>query len=582
MASTDSFPNAKPSGRGNRKMPRKTLGRKAGRRKQRLKDRRQKVLDAMDKGWPEWSGLKPIVLFLMIPAAFAMLIVLTGGHWPKPLLYSIAAVLGVYVGLSAFTGVELILACLLLYLPFSSTYAISIVPGLNGTNMLVLLGLFAAVVSAQSNRQPVIPWAPGTGLVVAFGCWSALSGFTTIAQPGGFNYLIYHELLNYKAWIDQFLFYYVAMCAVRNTETAKRVVLYMCLGSIVLVLYSVPEMYDKMGRSSIDKSRIVGPHKQSNNFGGFVAYTLLPVGALFLTYIKDLRAWIITPYFLIAAKVLISTFSRGAYLAIAAGALFATYYKGRGFLIIIATVAISVVLVFPSIIPGSIMARMNTLVAEPKNTGRGTEEKLDKSSESRLVLWRAAAKMTVEDPILGKGFKGFQALKSLYTEYPVKESDPHNMYMYVSSQMGLPALVLFLLILAHSFFMGRGLSRNREDLFIRSIGIGGAALTVCYAIICIFGSRAVNLEFTAYFWTYFACMQVITLDLKKAAKAAKPKKKRAVTVSQNKRSEQGDGPEPALEESDSPEAALPTVPHKRLRKSRAGKGKSRRPIPRTR
>jgi len=90
--------------------------------------------------------------------------------------------------------------------------------------------------------------------------------------------------------------------------------------------------------------------------------------------------------------------------------------------------------------------------------------------------------------------------------------------------MGLPALMLFLLILALSFHLGRSLTRNKEDLFLRAVGIGGAAATCCYAVICIFGSRAVNLEFTAYFWVYLVCMQVMSDDLKNKGK--KPKKRR--------------------------------------------------------
>lgn len=588
MASTDSFPDAEPSVSGSARGLRKQRGRNTGKRKQRLKNRRQQAIAAMADGWPEWSGLKPIFVFLLFPATFALLIIATGGHWPQSVLYPVAAMMGLYVGISAFAGVELTLACLLLYLPFSTTYAIAIAPGVNGTNMLILLGLFASIMSASNKRQTYLPWPPGTGLVVAFGFWTALSGFTIMAHPGGYDYLMYNELLNYKSWLDQFLLYYIAMCAVRDTETAKRVVLYMCLGAIVMVLYAVPEMLDKGGRSSIDKSRIMGPQKQSNNFGGFVAYTILPIGALFLTYIKNVRAWLVAPYFLLAAKVLISTFSRGAYLAIAAGAMLATYYKGKGFLIMAGTIGIALMLVFPSLVPESILVRMQSITAHSENVGRGTEEQLDKSSEHRLILWRAAAKMTVEDPIFGKGFKGFQALKSLYTESPVHESDPHSMYLYIASQMGLPALALFILILAYSFHLGRGLSRNREDLFIRAIGIGGAAATVCYSIICLFGSRAVNLEFTAYFWTYLVCMQIISLDLKKAAIAAKPKKKRAKAVNQNKRLTREDEAKPVLEEpEEAPAPKLLRAPHKRLRKERlrkdrADKGKSRPQIPRAR
>ena len=92
--------------------------------------------------------------------------------------------------------------------------------------------------------------------------------------------------------------------------------------------------------------------------------------------------------------------------------------------------------------------------------------------------------------------------------------------------MGLPALILFLLILGYSFHLGRKLSRNREDLFIRAVGIGGASATVCYSISCVFGSRAINLEYTSYFWAYLACMQVIDMKLTEKKVAASRTKRR--------------------------------------------------------
>jgi len=250
----------------------------------------------------------------------------------------------------------------------------------------------------------------------------------------------------------------------------------------------------------------------------------LPLVAIFVTFIKDIRFWLFSPYFLLAAKVLITTFSRGAYLAMAIGAFLTGYFKGRSFLIFWLMAALSFFLVFPQFIPDAIVDRMSSITEEKVSTAAPDE--LDKSSASRLVLWRAAGQMIIEDPLLGKGFKGFQKLKKDYTETPVRESDPHSMYLYIASQMGLPALGLFLVILGYSFFLGRALSRDREDRFVRAIGIGGAASTACYAIICLFGSRAVNLEFTAYFWTYLVCMQVIFHQRRVAKAATVPKRRR--------------------------------------------------------
>ena len=506
-----------------RQRSRRSSGRAAGRRGKRAKARKQALRDSMKHGWPEWEGLRPVMTFMLFPFIMALGVVLTG-PWPLVMLYGFAGLLGLYVFYSAFRGVELVLACMVLYLPFSTTYVIPVAPGVNGTNMLILLGLFASVMRAVDERQGWLAWPRGTTTVFIFGFLSCISAFTVMREPGGYAWLMYNNILNYKAWVDQFILYFIALSCVRSIDVAKRMVLYMGIGAVILVLYSVPEMLDKMGNSSIEKSRIGGPLKQPNNFGGLVAYTVLPLVAIFVTYIKDIRAWILTPYFLIALKVLITTFSRGAYVAMAVGGFMAAYYKGKGFLFFWTTVALCFFLLFPSMIPDAVTDRMFGSKDENSIVVAAGPETMDKSSESRLILWRAGGKMILENPILGKGFKGFTKLKAQYTEREVRESDPHSTYIYIASQMGLPALVLFLLILGYSFHLGRTLSRNKDDLFIRAIGIGGASATVCYSVICVFGSRAVNLEFTAYFWVYFVCMQVIDMQLRKQAE--KPKKRR--------------------------------------------------------
>lgn len=462
--------------------------------------------------WPGIDGLKPVFGFLVFPALLLLGIMLTGGGWPPAVLYPIALCLGLYVAFSVFRGPELLIACLLIYLPFSKLFVIPLAPGVNGTNILILLGLFAVVLQLGDSRSKPARWPAGAYLVLAFGLLTSLSAFTITLIPGGRVFLLYTEILSYKAWLDQFVFYFIVLICIRDIEMAKRCYIYMLLGSMLVVLFSVPEMFEKMGRSSIEKSRIEGPQLQSNNFGGFVAYSVLPLVALFLVYIRDIRAWLLTPYFLLAAKMLIASFSRGAYLAILVGGLLAGWFRGKSFLAAWLSFLLCVLLAFPSLIPDAMVTRMQTLTAEDPGS-MPAEERLDRSSVNRLILWQAAVDMTVEDPVWGKGFKGFQLLKSDYTEREVRESDPHSMYLYISSQMGLPSLALFLAILGYSFYLGRQLSKYQEDRFIRAIGIGGAAATACLAVVCIFGSRAVSLSFSVYFWALLVIMQIIRRGL---------------------------------------------------------------------
>jgi len=267
-----------------------------------------------------WEGLKPIAMFMFFPAIFAFTVIATGGQWDPIYLYAIAAPIGLYIAFSTFKGVELVFACILFYIPFSKTYAIPIAPMVNGTNIMILLGVFASIIQAANKRQFWFGWPPGSTLILVFALFTMLSALTLLRLPGGLNYLLYVEILNYKSWVDQFILMFVGLCCIRNVEVAKRVWL---------------------GRSSIEKSRLVGPHFQSNNFGGFVAYTTLPLVAFFVVFLKDLRAWLLTPYFLVALKILITTFSRGAYIAFAAGALFSGYLKSGKFLVFWLLFAIS-------------------------------------------------------------------------------------------------------------------------------------------------------------------------------------------------------------------------------------------------
>jgi O-antigen ligase len=375
--------------------------------------------------------------------------------------------------------------------------------------MLIILGLGTALLSASREKVKFVVWPPGSILVIAFGVYTAISAFTILQHPGG-AYLLKSEILSFKSWLDQFIIYLILVALIRDKDGAKRAVVYIMIGSMVVVISSIPEMLEKMGRSSIEKSRILGPQMQANNFGGFVAYTLLPLLAFFLVFIKDIRAWMLTPYFILALKVLLTTFSRGAYVAMALGAFVVGYYRGKMFLLAAVILSICVVVAFPTVMPESISARMGGLIAsESAVSSAPEEEKLDKSSSTRFILWEAAGQMMVESPVFGKGFKGFQFLKEQYIQEEMTESDPHSMYFYLGSQMGIPAVVLFILIMGYMFKLGRFHAQNQTDRFIRAVGIGGTALPVCYAVVCIFGSRAVALNFTIYFWAYLIILQVL-------------------------------------------------------------------------
>ncbi len=459
---------------------------------------------------PAWAGapLRNTILFLSIPALLISIPLAFDISLPKPVLYGVAAAVGVVMMVRSFRDPEWLLAAFILYMPLSKMVVVPLAPGVNGTNMLMLLCIIAWVANATREERPFFRKLPGSKLVLWFGIYSSLSGLTLIFSPLGFSYLLAIAPL-LKAWIDQFMVFFIFLNLIRDGIMARRIVIYMMMGMILVSFLGAMEMLDKQGLATIEKSRVLGPQLQPNDHGAFLVYSLAPFIGIFLANIWRLRTWVLLPYFLVVAKVIIATFSRGAWLGLAAGAFGAGLTRGIRFSVAMGLLGILAILIMPQLIPDSIMARIAHTQGQP---GQIQVEELDRSSENRLILWRAAIDMTLEDPVFGKGFKAFPRLKARYTEYDVMESDTHNMYLFISSQMGIPAMILFLLVLARMFFLGWGM-RSDPDTFIRGMAIAAAAMSGSIAVINMFGSRMINIEVDGYFWIFLAVLAHLRTEI---------------------------------------------------------------------
>ena len=107
-----------------------------------------------------------------------------------------------------------------------------------------------------------------------------------------------------------------------------------------------------------------------------------------------------------------------------------------------AVLAGSILLVFPQLLPDSIVDRFSSTRSDTSYETGG----LDKSSHSRLIIWNAAIEITKESPILGKGFKVFPVIMEKYLEQEVEERDPHNMYFLYEYADGYPPQLFYLLL----------------------------------------------------------------------------------------------------------------------------------------
>lgn len=466
-------------------------------------------LVAPEPFWSEDGLLKSTIIFIAIPGVLLGIIMGLGIPFPKWILYGVAGVLGSVMFFKSFTNPEFLMAAFILYIPISKQIVVPLAPGINGTNLLLLMLVISLVSISSKNERPIFTSYPNTKIVKIFAYISCFSVFTLIVSDGGLSYLLEDILPQFKGWVEQFIIFFIFVNLIKDGSMARRVVIYLMIGTLVATAIGVQETLDKMGLASIEKSRVLGPQLQPNDYGAFLVYNIAPFFAIFLTYFKSWKAWLLTPYFLVTLKVLLSTFSRGALLALAAAIFVGSFVKGKKFIISGSILGIVAIILLPELIPTSLKDRFGL-----SENVEIKEENLDASSETRLVLWQAALTMSLESPVFGKGFKNFNRLKSNYTEVDVREGDTHNMYLWISSQMGLPALFFFLLILFRFYKVSTNIFLNHPDKFTKAIGLGGASMVAGVVVVNMFGSRMIGIDVCGYVWIYLAIVSRLVGEIK--------------------------------------------------------------------
>ncbi|HET9932077.1 MAG TPA: O-antigen ligase family protein [Polyangiaceae bacterium] len=448
-----------------------------------------------------WAGeeLRSTLKFLAMPACIAAFPVVLGVQLPSIVLYGAAGIVGLILINRLMRDPEWLMAAAIIYLPLNMMFVVPIGPGLNATNILLILLLFAYYRYGRERDEPKL--APFATLVRAYMIMTLLSVVTAVITMGpGF---IAERTLDVKGWLDQFIIFFVFLNLIRDANMARRMAVYMMLGSVVVAALGFQEWLEKRDYSSMEKSRLLGPQLQPNDFGAFVAYASAPFLALALNNWRRLKPLMVAvPYLFVSARLLIATYSRGAYLGMALAGIVASYVRSKTFLLAGILIGAAVVVTMPEVLPESVVARMSQTAAQPASDIGG--EKLDNSSQTRLILWKAALTMTAYSPVFGWGFRTFPHFKGDFTETQVHESDNHNMYLYLSSQMGVPAVVLLLLIFWRLYSAGVFVFRRNTDPFTRVIGMSAAAMAAAAFLVNMFGSRMVDICVTVHIWIMLA------------------------------------------------------------------------------
>ena len=207
-----------------------------------------------------WAGrpLRSTLMFLAGPAALAVAIMVFHLRLPPLALYGMAGVFGVLLLWRSFSDPEWLLAVTTLYIPLNKVYVIALGAGINGTNMLLMLLLLCWVMRVMSEDRPVFRALPHAKLVGIFAALTMFSGVTS-TLTFGVDFMLDDQIsTNIRRGGDQFILYFAVLNLIRDGHMARRVVVYMMLGTLVVMLLGAQEALDKQGLNSIEKSRVLG------------------------------------------------------------------------------------------------------------------------------------------------------------------------------------------------------------------------------------------------------------------------------------------------------------------------------------
>ncbi|MHB1286445.1 MAG: O-antigen ligase family protein [Leptospirales bacterium] len=404
---------------------------------------------------------------------------------------------------------------LIVYIPYSKTISGNLggaVSGLNFTTVLmliVLLGLYS-----RMNREEVVSDIP---LEQSFRRWILLfcgiGAFSVLHTDMVFaQWSIFTALVDYKRWIAPFLIFFLVSYIVKNKEEGRVLIYLMVISLAIVGIGSLWERHASAERSHY--VRLTGIAGQANQMGAFYAdYIGLILGFLTLKGIGNARR----AFFALGAygsmMGMFATESRGDAMAFVLAMLLFFFLRSRllfiGLVLGIAFLAVNI-----QFLPGGLRNRIQHTVTHQDPYGlSNSDEKLDASSQTRLVIWAGGIKMILTHPILGVGYKMFPQYIYGYVEHSAKTArlslhfrDGHNAYLMIAAEMGLPALILFLILIGYMIRIAFLAYRASPDPFWKAVSIGTLAGILSLIFSNMFGSRVMSLVLAGYLWALLAIL----------------------------------------------------------------------------
>ncbi|MFQ5456256.1 MAG: O-antigen ligase family protein [Nitrospirota bacterium] len=267
----------------------------------------------------------------------------------------------------------------------------------------------------------------------------------------------------YSYYLNSLLLFFLIAYIVDSEERLKKIITVSLIAFSIIIIVSA---YNKMFQfdASQDYGRLggIGATLSSSNLLAFVIVLMFPLYfySLFVEQ-KRIKRYLLLGITITAIFDFIATVSRGGFLgfmtmgAILMNDLSKLKRKGLVFLLITA------VYIGSFFVSDMFIERMSTIFTKPQETAYSATSQAIGSTRAREGLLEVGIKMIELNPLFGVGMGNFKLGNREITGATGPKQVSHVTYIDYAAEMGIPALIIYLLLL---FSVLLGIQKTIKDI----------------------------------------------------------------------------------------------------------------------
>lgn len=367
-------------------------------------------------------------------------------------------------------------------------------------HLTMVLGLCASVSFLWSlfAGQVVLSWPRELRLVLLMTLWFAVGVPFAYWRGGSF------ELLT-QTWARTLLVFFLLTQTLVTLKRIRVLLWAVILSELVVTVVSLAAPRSETWRACLNcgiGDRMSGINQGIlywNVFGIAIGITIPYMAALFISKRSMVRSLLLLLTIGAASWMLVLTASRSGTLDVALAVILTLLLLSRGTSrgnvigigIVIALLA--TILMAPSVF----WSRMSTLSGDQSTNA--AEVSAVTSENERSDLLSRSIQETLEHPLFGLGLGNFGVYGGTYLAGPEAWLASHNTFTEISSETGIPGLLLFIALLAIVLVNMRDTSRAMADNPASEVNLLARA-TIASTITLIFGCLFANISYEYYLY----------------------------------------------------------------------------------